>query len=194
MFVVWCARYSFYQLREGRRVPPEMENEMFKKYAITYGDYVANRAQKIQIKPMIRKFWTIEAAKAATVFWHNGQDSDVNAGCRSYWHDKEEEAILPPVVWSNTAHGAVGVQWWSKDRYAYWIIGDAGNFFNLISMDERWGRSEHSGTVVMEIVFATELANAKDENKSQIRARHAIEKREMAAFMAGVKVAMATKT
>jgi hypothetical protein len=170
-----------------------METMMFNRYAVTYGDYVANRAQKIQIKPMIKKFSTIEVAKAATVFWHKGQDNDVNADCRSYWHDKEEEAILPPVVWTNTAHGAVGLQWWSKDRYAYWIIGDAGNLFNHISMDERWDRSEHSATVMMDIVFATELAKVKDADKSQIRARHAIEKREMAAFMLGVKVAMATK-
>jgi hypothetical protein len=90
---------------------------MFNRYAVVYGDYVAARVkQVVQLKPWIKLFSSVNSAKAATVWTHNGHLTDVN-DYHSYWHDEE---LLPPVVWADTPYGgAVGLQWWSKDRYCW---------------------------------------------------------------------------
>jgi hypothetical protein len=168
---------------------------MFNRYAVVYGDYVTARVkQKIQLKPWIKLFSSVNAARAATVWTQDGRISDVNDD-RSYWHDEEEKAILPPVVWADTpCGGAVGLQWWSKDRYCWWIITERKFFgYHRLPLNEITLRSEQSTRMLRDMRFAIELARATDVDKKEILARHAAEMHEFDIYWMGARVASATQ-
>jgi hypothetical protein len=170
-----------------RSVTLERNRKMFDKYWVVYRDYVAARkTNKVQLQPWGRTFWSLEKAKATTRWDQDGHQTDV------LWprhHHDGEDVAAPPVVWAETPFGgAVGVQWWSKDRNCGWIIIKRKFFgFERLPKNEMAWRSEYLGNMAMEMYNKIELSKAHDGNKDQIRARHDVEKHEYKIFMAGFK-------
>jgi hypothetical protein len=139
---------------------------MFDRYVVVYGDWVAaRREEKIKIEPWQRFYPSKEAAKEMISHFQDGHGTDVL--WPRHYHDGDDVAA-PPVVWADTPYGgAVGVQFWSKDRYCHWTIVKRELLgFKRLPMTEISYRSEYSGTMIMNMIWAIELSKAPASDKS----------------------------